>query len=113
MKDDRLYLNHIIDCIAQIEAYTQNGQEAFMQNRLVQDAVIRNFEVMGEAAKRISPGLRTSHPEVPWQGITDFRNVLIHNYFKVDIQRVWQIVEVTLPTLKNQVETILQELNRI
>ena len=67
MKDDRLYLSNIAECIERIESYTSSGKEAFMQTRMIQDAVMRNFEVIGEATKRLSPELREAHPDIQWQ----------------------------------------------
>ncbi len=69
MKDDRLYLSNIAECIERIESYTSSGKEAFMQTRMIQDAVMRNFEVIGEATKRLSPELREAHPDIQWQQI--------------------------------------------
>lgn len=110
MKDDRLYLINIAECIQRIESYTREGRDVFMQSSMTQDAVIRNFEVMGEAAKRVSQGLRQTHPEVLWHRVAAFRDVLIHNYMRVDLDEVWNILERDLPGLKRKVEAILQEL---
>ncbi|MFQ5882292.1 MAG: DUF86 domain-containing protein [Candidatus Methylomirabilales bacterium] len=87
MKDEKLYLIHIAECIQRIESYTRDGRDAFMRSSMAQDAVTRNFEIMGEAAKRISEGLRHAHPEVPWHRIAGFRDVLIHDYMRVDLAR--------------------------
>lgn len=108
MKDDRLYLIHISECIQRIESYVQGGYESFAKSRLTQDAVIRNFEIMGEAAKQISERLKESHPQVPWKRITGFRDVLIHDYVGIDSDEVWRIVERDLPTLKKQIESLLK-----
>ncbi len=69
MNGDRLYLIHVLECIDWIESYTRDGYTAFSESRQIQDAVIRNFEVMGEATKRLSQAVRDAHPEVPWRRV--------------------------------------------
>lgn len=112
MKDDQLYLTHILECIQRIESYTADGYAAFSQSQQIQDAVIRNFEIIGEAAKRISPGMRQAHPHMPWRQMTAFRDVLIHDYFGIDLDEVWQTIQVNLPDLKGEVEAALQKTGR-
>jgi uncharacterized protein with HEPN domain len=107
VKDDKLYLINMLECIERIESYTSSGYEAFKSSTLIQDAVIRNFEILGEAAKRLSQELRRSGPEIPWTNIAGLRDVLIHNYTAVDIDKVWNIVENDLPALKAGLRTIL------
>ena len=100
MKDDGLYLVHIHECIQRIEQYVEGGREAFMRSPLVQDAVIRNLQVMAESTQRLSDAFKQQHSKVDWRALTGFRNVLVHEYLGVDIDRVWQIVERNLPELK-------------
>ncbi|OCR02928.1 hypothetical protein BCD67_03280 [Oscillatoriales cyanobacterium USR001] len=109
MTDDSLYLRDIRDRIQRIEAYTQGGKAEFFQSPLIQDGVIRSFEVMGEAVKRLSPELRQSYPEIPWRQIAGFRDVLIHDYTGIDLDEVWNVVERNLPTLKSKIFEILSE----
>ncbi len=110
MKDDKLYLIHISECMERIESYTQEGREVFLQSRMTQDAVIRNFEVIGEAAKQISPRFREAHPEIAWRKLAAFRDVLIHAYFKIDYYEVWRVVVEDMPAVKQQFRELLASL---
>jgi uncharacterized protein with HEPN domain len=112
MRDDRLYLSNIFECIERIESYTCDGKEVFLQTTIIQDAVIRNFEIIGEATKRLSPEIRAVYPDVPWQQVAGFRDVLIHDYLKVNLNRVWGVIEQNLPQLKATIEAILLELGK-
>jgi uncharacterized protein with HEPN domain len=107
MKNDILYLNNIEECITFIELYTINGKISFDASRMIQDAVIRNLEVIGEATKRLSPQLRDTYPNIPWRQIAGLRDVLIHDYLKVNLEEVWSVVENDLPHLKLQVRQII------
>ncbi len=109
MKRDKLYLTHILDCIALVEDYTGGDKASFMKSRLIQDAVIRNFEVIGEAAKRVSPELKGRTQNIPWKQIAGFRDILIHDYLGVDVERVWNVVSGNLPDLKRQIAVLLRE----
>lgn len=107
MREESVYLKHIRDAIAKIESYTAGGRGAFFHDTMVQDAVVRNLEVIGEAVKHLSPDFRRRHPRIPWRSITALRNVLIHEYFGVDLEIVWRVVQRRLPTLKRSVEQLL------
>lgn len=107
MKDDSVYLIHVLECIKQIEEYTINGREEFMNSRLIQDAVIRNIEIIGEATKQVSPGLRSQHPEIPWKEMAGMRDVLIHDYMGVDLQIVWNVVARNLAEIKEHLRGLL------
>ena len=80
MRDEALYLSNILECIQRIELYVSDGKDSFMSNPMIQDAVIRNFEVMGEATKQLSNELREAHQAIPWRQMAGFRDVLIHDF---------------------------------
>ncbi|HPF45170.1 MAG TPA: DUF86 domain-containing protein [Syntrophomonadaceae bacterium] len=109
MKDDRVYLIHILECIRQIEEYTIDGREEFLNSRLIQDAVIRNIEIIGEAAKRISPGLRDKYPDIPWKEMAGTRDVLIHDYMGVDLSIVWNVVSCDLLEIKKRLINLMPQ----
>jgi len=106
-KDPRVYLTHILECIGKIERFTQGGREAFINDAMIQDAVIRNLEIIGEATKRIPDAYRASHPEIPWRSMAAMRDVLIHQYEGVDLAQVWAGVEIHLPVVKRVLQGIL------
>lgn len=110
MKDDRLYLIHIGECIDRIEQYTAGGEAEFKNSTLIQDAVLRNLQTLAESSQRVSQGLRTSYADVPWRDIAGFRNVLVHQYLGVDLDYVWRVVEDDVPVLKKRIHGILQDL---
>lgn len=109
MKDDRVYLRHILDAIEKIESYVSVGHEEFMTASHWQDAVIRQLEIIGEAAKKLSPTFRSQYPEVPWRRISGLRDVLIHDYMGVDLAAVWQITKTDIPTLKEHIQAVLDQ----
>lgn len=113
MKRDSVYLSHIRDATRRIQEYTQGGQTAFMDSALIQDAVIRNLEIIGEATKALSPEFRAKHPSIPWSSMAGMRDVLIHGYMGVDLEIVWDVVSVRLNPIVEEIEQLLGEtLNR-
>ena len=109
MKDDKLYLIHIRECIQRIEEYLEcGGKEAFMVSNMVQDAIICNLQLLSESTMRISDEIQANHPEVEWwYKIRGFRNVLVHDYLGVDLERVWNIIDNDLPKLKSAIEKMI------
>jgi uncharacterized protein with HEPN domain len=112
-KDPRVYVAHILECIDKIERFTADGRERFFQEAMVQDAVLRNLEVIGEAAKRLDDAYRAAHPGVPWRALAGLRDVLIHQYEGVDLEKVWAIVEQELPSLRGTLAAILPPLDQL
>lgn len=109
MNDDRAFLMHIRDALREVQEFIEGeSYERFLENRMVQNAVMRSFEVVGEAAWRVSPEFRGAHPEVPWRLMSDFRNKLIHDYFGLDLEVIWKTATEDAPVLLAQVEGLIE-----
>ncbi|MBE3576238.1 MAG: DUF86 domain-containing protein [Limnochordales bacterium] len=99
-RDDLVFVRHILEAISKIQRYTEGmSWETFSIDEKTQDAVVRQFEVIGEAAKKVSEAFRNQHPNVPWSQMARMRDVLIHHYFGVDLSVVWETVQRDIPTL--------------
>jgi uncharacterized protein with HEPN domain len=110
VKDDRIYLGHILRCIARIEDYASGGREAFIASQLVQDAVLRNLQTMAESTQRLSRTAKERRPDVDWVALGGLRNVLVHAYLGVDLELVQRALEQDLPLLKAACHAILEAL---
>jgi uncharacterized protein with HEPN domain len=109
-KDPIIYIEHISSCISRIKEYTEGiDEDGFLKNNLIQDAVIRNFEIIGEATKKLNDDFRTKYSEIEWKKIAGMRDKLIHDYIGVDLWAVWGVVENIIPTLDTQIEDILKK----
>lgn len=107
MKSDLAYLGHILECMRRIRENTAGGRDAFLSSHTLQDAVLRNLQVMSESTQRLSDGLKDAHPEIEWDRIAAFRNVLVHDYLGIDIDTVWEIVQRDVPQLEITVHKML------
>lgn len=109
MKDDRLYLIHISECIERIESYIAGKtKQQFLASTLIQDAIIRNLQIMAESTQRLSDDIKEKESGIDWFKISGFRNVLVHDYLGTDTERVWNILKKDLPALKKAVQKMLK-----
>ena len=106
MKSDRILIGHIRESIRRILDYTAPGKAAFLAEPMIQDAVLRNLEIIGEATKRLSPDLRDRHPDIPWRSMAALRDVLAHGYMSVDLEIVWDVVENRLGDLNERIQAL-------
>ena len=111
MKRDKPYLQHIYDSISDIEKFIKNvSKKQFFENKEKHYAVIRALEIIGEATKNISRELKATYPKIPWKTIAGMRDKLIHQYFGVKLERLWEVIQKDLPPLKVQISKILKEI---
>ena len=108
-KDPFVFINHIYDAIQDINKYKKSVSDLkeFVEDQKTQDAVIRKLEIIGEATNNISTEFQNFHPEVNWRGPVGLRNLLIHQYFDIDIEAVWDVVNNNLPELEKEIKNLL------
>ncbi len=109
MKNDKVFLLHIRDAIKNIEKFVKNiSEKEFFKNHLVQSAVIRQIEIIGEAVKNLSKEFKNRHNDIPWKDIAGMRDILIHEYFSVDTKAIWKVIKEDIPDLKQKILKILR-----
>lgn len=112
-KEDLAFIQHILESIKAIEDFSKGiSKEELISNRLKQSATIREIEIIGEAVKNISENLKKKHREIEWGDIAGTRDKMIHHYFGVDLNIVWDIIKRDIPRLKRRIERIKEELSR-
>ena len=99
MNRDIIYVSQILEAITKIQDYTIEGRDIFYDTIIIQDAVMRNIEIIGEVAKRISNEFKDKYDQVPWRKMAGIRDVLIHDYDSIDMSIVWNVVSVELPII--------------
>jgi len=105
---DQVYIEHMIECIERVERYAGKDRGLFMHSDLVQDAVVRNLQLLAESSQRLSSEAKASQPRIDWRAISGFRNVLVHDYLGLDLESIWLVVEAELPILKQALEDIIK-----
>jgi uncharacterized protein with HEPN domain len=112
-KDDRLYVVHILECIEKIDPYTAGGQGVFLTTDIIQDAVMRNLQVMAESTQRLSLAIRAQYPGIDWRQISRFRNVVVHDYLRLDYHLIWTIIKSYLEPLERAMSDALANLDSL
>lgn len=107
-KDPKVFLAHILDSIQLIEEYSKKlNQAKFLKKTSLQDAIIRRLEIIGEAVKNLPSSYKTKYPDVPWKQMAGMRDILIHEYFDVDLFLTWKVVKHEIPLIKKKLSVIL------
>lgn len=109
MRDDRERLLDIIEAIERIEKYSALGCAAFMRDELIQNWMVHHLQIIGEAVRSLPDSFREKYPDIPWSKIIGMRNILTHQYFGIDVDVVWAVIENDLPDLKDKITRILQK----
>ena len=110
-KTPKVFLQHILDAIIQIESYLEGfDYDKFLSDKRTQDAVIRQLEIIGEATSNLEEDFRSGYPQIPWREISDFRNVLAHEYWDVDLEIVWKAASQEIQELKNSLSSVVSDI---
>jgi len=109
-KNMKIFLEHILEAINLIEEYVKDKERSdFLKSIQLQDSVIRRIEIIGEAIKNISSEFKSSYEDIPWKEFTGMRDILIHQYFGVDLELTWEVIKLDLPKLKKSIISIINE----
>lgn len=108
-KDPSIYVEHMLQCIERIQAYVED-KDQFYSSTLIQDAVVRNLQVLSESSQRLPEPIKSPHPEIPWRSISGFRNILVHDYLGLDLDAIWSVINQDLPVLEKVLQQIEAEL---
>jgi len=112
-RDPQLYLEDILESSKRIQQYIANmTYEEFSSNNMAVDAVIRNFEIIGEAAARISDDIKSVYPQVPWYEMKGMRNIVAHEYFSVDLKIVWKTAQQSIPVLMTMIKKVINDIKK-
>jgi uncharacterized protein with HEPN domain len=110
-KDAKIILEHILESINLIEGYIQDKKKTdFLKSKQLQDAIIRRIEIIGEAVKNIPDDIKEEYRDIPWRNIIGMRDILIHQYFGVDLELTWKVIKDNIPELKKQIISIKNKL---
>jgi len=113
MRDPKERLRDILEAITAIDRYRDRGRSAFEQDELLQVWFLRHLQIIGEAARRLPEEIRHLAPDIPWHKIIGMRNILVHGYFAIDLDVVWDAVQRDVPLLKPAVEALLKKLEEM
>ncbi len=111
MKSQRVYVTHVLDCIGRITADSASGRDAVFGSHTLQDAIVRNLQVLCESVRRIDEAYKDLHAEIDWKAISGMRNVLVHDYFDVDFEAVWDVITRDLPPLERVMRSLLVQID--
>jgi len=111
VKSQRAYVTHVLECIGRIKADSAAGRDAVFASHTLQDAIVRNLQVLCESVRRIDQARKEAYPEIDWKAIAGMRNVLVHDYFEVDFEAVWDVITRDIELLESVMRLILTRMD--
>lgn len=112
-KDPEIFVEHILECIKRIEEYTEGiTKDVFFNSTQIQDAIIRRIEIIGEAVKNIPEDMKNRYPDIPWKRIAGMRDILIHEYFGIDLELTWEVAKEEIFELKKKILKVKKDLEQ-